>query len=587
MRFRAFMWMVVAGLALLAGPGLELARAGGGPENVLLLVNASNESSRAVANHYVALRAIPASNVVSLDDVPTDGTMSIADFRAKIVEPAIKAMASRGLGGQIDYIVYSAGFPTAIDLTGDGRPPGLPASGKVDGYAPTGSLNGMTFLWQMAMAKDPRYIHYETNRYYRHPSFWQPNAPPALPTQAFSAWRGWDKTGKAADEGGMHYYLSTMLGATGRRANTLAEIVAYLEAAAKADGTKPSGTIYYVKSSDAARSGPRHGHFENAIKDLSRYNVRGELLEGQMPMGKADVQGVMMGVGKFDWKSSGSRIQPGAICDHLTSFGGTLAKPTSQTMLTEYLKYGAAGACGTVVEPLNYPNKFPHPNIHVHYAAGCSLAEAFYQSIGWVYQVAIVGDPLCRPWANIPKVTIEGVKANEKTKGTITITPTATVAGGRGIARFDLFVDGVRRDKVLPGKSFALDTTALTDGYHELRVVAIEGGPIESQGRAILPLLVDNNGKTLTLSSTAKQARSRERIEIKVDCAGAKRIVVSHLGREIGKVDGSAGRVRVNTRELGSGPATFQATAFAADADGGMREVPLAVAAPLVIEILP
>jgi hypothetical protein len=586
MLFRALMWMIVAALGALACPGLQRANAGGGPENVLLLVNANSESSRAVANHYVKLREIPASNVVSLD-VPAEPTITVSDFRTKILEPALKAMATRELGGQIDYIVYSADFPTAVDLTGDGRPPGLSLSGRFDPYAPTGSLNAMTFLWQMVMARDSRYVQQDKNRYYRHPGFWLPTAPPALPTQSFSAWRGWDASGKATDEGGMHYYLSTMLGAIGRRANTLAEIVAYLEAAAKADGTKPRGTIYYVKSSDAARSGPRHGHFENAVKELARYHVRGEVAEGQMPLGKADVQGTMMGVGKFEWKDAGSRIQPGAICDHLTSFGGMLATPKSQTLLTEYLKHGAAGASGTVVEPLNVPNKFPHPNIHVHYAAGCSLAEAFYQSIGWVYQVAIVGDPLCQPWANIPKVTISGVTANEKTKGTITITPTATVTGGRGIARCDLFVDGVRRDKAMPGASFALDTTGLTDGYHELRVVAIEGGPIESQGRAILPLLVDNNGKTLTLSSTAKQARSRERIEIKVDCVGAKRIVVSHLGREIGKVDGSAGRVRVNTRELGSGPATFQATAYAADADGGMREVPLAIAAPLVIEILP
>jgi hypothetical protein len=562
------------------------AHAGGGPENVLLLVNANSANSRAVANHYIKLRDIPVSNVVSLD-VPTDPTITVEDFRTKILAPALQEMARRALGGQIDYIVYSADFPTAVDLSGDGRPPGLASTGKVDGYAPTGSLNAMTYLWQMVMAKDPRYIHHETNLYYRHPNFWQPNARPALPTQAFSAWRGWDKTGNAAAEGGMHYYLSTILGATGRRANTLAEIVAYLEAAAKADGTKPRGTIYYVKSDDVHRSGPRHGHFENAVKDLARYNVRGQVVEGQMPLGKADVQGAMLGVGKFDWKTSGSRIRPGAICDHLTSFGGTLAKPRSQTLLTEFLKHGAAGASGTVVEPLNYPNKFPHPNIHVHYAAGCSLAEAFYQSIGWIYQVAIVGDPLCRPWANIPKVTIVGVKANERTQGTITITPTATVTGGRGIARFDLFVDGVRRDKANPGESFALDTKGLTDGYHELRVVAIESGPIESQGRAIVPFSVNNNKKALTMSSTARQARSRDRIEIKVDCTGAKRIVISHLGREIGKVEGSAGRIRVNTRQLGSGPVVLYATAFAAVDEDGKNDAPFAIAAPLVIDILP
>ena len=41
--------------------------------------------------------------------------------------------------------------------------------------------------------------------------------------------------------------------------------------------------------------------------------------------------------------------------------------------------------------------------IQVHYARGCSLAEAFYQSVYAPYQLMIVGDPLCRPWANIPR----------------------------------------------------------------------------------------------------------------------------------------------------------------------------------------
>jgi len=52
-----------------------------------------------------------------------------------------------------------------------------------------------------------------------------------------------------------------------------------------------------------------------------------------------------------------------------------------QTPLTEFLRFGAAGASGTVTEPYAIPAKFPDPFVHVHYVAGCCLAESFYQSI--------------------------------------------------------------------------------------------------------------------------------------------------------------------------------------------------------------
>ncbi|GAG85993.1 unnamed protein product, partial [marine sediment metagenome] len=37
--------------------------AGGGPENLFLLVNQSSQDSLTVANHYIDLRQLPAANV--------------------------------------------------------------------------------------------------------------------------------------------------------------------------------------------------------------------------------------------------------------------------------------------------------------------------------------------------------------------------------------------------------------------------------------------------------------------------------------------------------------------------------------------
>src|SRR4029079_2618459 len=116
-----------------------------------------------------------------------------------------------------------------------------------------------------------------------------------------------------------------------------------------------------------------------------------------------------------------------------------------------------------VVEPRALQAKFPLPSIQLRYARGCSLAEAFYQSIGGPYQILIVGDPLCQPWAAIPKVNIAGVKSEEKVKGSLTLTP----SGQSAVRTFEFYADGRLAERTVPGKPFPLDTTQLADGYHE------------------------------------------------------------------------------------------------------------------------
>ena len=61
---RGIRWIFLLLVATAAG---NVAWAGGGPENVLLLVNPNSLNSKTVANHYIALRQIPASNVVYVD----------------------------------------------------------------------------------------------------------------------------------------------------------------------------------------------------------------------------------------------------------------------------------------------------------------------------------------------------------------------------------------------------------------------------------------------------------------------------------------------------------------------------------------
>jgi hypothetical protein len=90
-------------------------RAGGGPENVLLVVNSRSWSSLSVANHYIRLRKIPAINVLYLDwDGPLD-RIDVGTFRTRLLEPILAAIEERQLGEHVDYIVYSSDFPWSID----------------------------------------------------------------------------------------------------------------------------------------------------------------------------------------------------------------------------------------------------------------------------------------------------------------------------------------------------------------------------------------------------------------------------------------------------------------------------------------
>ena len=104
--------VAIAGLLLSANTALA-----GGPENVLLVVNANSDSSLLLANHYISLREIPEKNVVYLDNVPgsRSETCTLASFRTQILLPIVEQIEERKLAN-IDYIVYSSDFPALVKI---------------------------------------------------------------------------------------------------------------------------------------------------------------------------------------------------------------------------------------------------------------------------------------------------------------------------------------------------------------------------------------------------------------------------------------------------------------------------------------
>jgi len=574
-------------------PGLRLARriallaclcawfpaaafGGGGPENVLLVVNRKSNNSLSIANHYIQLRQIPPGNVLTLPFDPTVEFTDIDTFRAQILQPVLKAIEQRRIDGQIDYIVYSSDFPWGVRLDKDidkylaGAEKTAPPEGKKpEGEKPppkpvwpqyatkVGSLSGLTYLWQPVLLGSPLlYTDLRGNWYMRRDVSDQKDAP----TLGFQSRMGFGPQGQvlAAGAPGRHYALSVMLGVTSGRGNSPEEVLSYLKRSALADGTHPRGTIYYMENPDI-RSKVRAAGFPAAVRALKAEGVAAEILQGVLPGDKDDVQGLMTGTADFNWKSCDSTIRPGAICEHFTSFGGDMRSGSGQTPLSEFLRYGAAGASGTVIEPFALADKFPAPALHVHYARGCTLAEAFYQSVSGPYQLLIVGDPLCRPWANIPQVKLSGVAPGATVKGKVTLRPTATFEGKSKADHFELFVDELRSAACGPEGTLDLDTAPLADGFHELRVVAVEAGLIRSQGRQIVPITTANHGRSIEASAAPQGSVRPERpLVVTAKSPGAMGIAVLHNSHLVGRISGESGRVEINPSVLGCGPVVLR-----------------------------
>jgi uncharacterized protein (TIGR03790 family) len=91
---------------------------------------------------------------------------------------------------------------------------------------------------------------------------------------------------------------------------------------------------------------------------------------------------------------------PGALADHLTSYGGQLLNSHGQMSALDWLESGATASYGTVSEPCNHLQKFPHPQLLLlHYAQGETALEAYWRSVAWPGQGVFIGEPLAAPFA--------------------------------------------------------------------------------------------------------------------------------------------------------------------------------------------
>jgi uncharacterized protein (TIGR03790 family) len=164
------------------------------------------------------------------------------------------------------------------------------------------------------------------------------------------------------------------------------------------DGTYPSGTAYLLSTSDKARN-VRAGLYPQLTDYVgSRFKV--EVIQADVLANKPDVMFYFTGFTQVDQLET-NHFLPGAIADHVTSFGGMLTD-SSQMSSLRWLEAGATGSYGNVVEPCNFPQKFPHPAVVVAaYLNGDTLVEAYWKSVAMPGQGIFIGEPLARPFRRL------------------------------------------------------------------------------------------------------------------------------------------------------------------------------------------
>ncbi len=432
-----------------------------GPHEVLLLANGNSEESVKIATHYAKLRNIPSANIIMLD-LPEDlGQKGVAikpdEFEKHIWTPANEMAAERGISDHILAWVYSPPFPTRI--TGE----------------EVTSIQGITFLRNRSEAG----LNVK-RALYRSSLFAGPDNPknPGHFAQSFDVHAEW--------LGSEMPLPSMMLGQLGMRGNSVEEILASLERGLKSDASRPIGSVYYVISSDI-RSKCRAWQFKMARHELGQLGINA-IITNTVPAKQADIMGIMMGAADVVPRQYGSYL-PGCISENLTSAAASF-HTANQTKISEWIKAGATATAGAVTEPYSLWQKFPNARIFAFQAQGCTIIESFYQSLRCPLQLLIIGDPLAAPWKEPFSLRLKGLPV-EVIAGKVQLNAMVLAKDDVLVARFVFMVDGqIVQDCVMDGCE--LDTTALANGKHRLRVVGYATGLVRTQSFTEQPFVVKN-----------------------------------------------------------------------------------------------
>ena len=197
---------------------------------------------------------------------------------------------------------------------------------------------------------------------------------------------------------------------------TLQDALSLIDRGAEAAQTLPSANAYLVRTTDTGRSNPRYVDFEGTAIYWDHPNgLHVVYVDNSTGKGNDFIQNAA-NVLFYETSLSGvpaintNKYLPGAVADHLTSFGGALLERVQMSVLN-WLQAGVTASYGTVTEPGADYRKFPQASILINtYFSGNTVVEAYTKSVEYPFRGVFVGDPLARPFGTKASLGAKGLE---------------------------------------------------------------------------------------------------------------------------------------------------------------------------------
>ncbi|NUN50157.1 MAG: TIGR03790 family protein [Candidatus Brocadiae bacterium] len=487
-------------------------RAGGGPENVLVVQNDLCPDSVDLARFYMEKRDVPRHQVVHVaipggakkDDkkdpkgkppppasgewAPRESFATFDEYRT-LLETPVKDWLAAHPDAKITVVLLTRGIPVCTPVKN--------ATTNEIVRATTHILAGM-FVEKDDLRTGPAGHQGSGSPFYREDVSIDPAEPlkgewKLLPVGHFDAFN-------------------------------VADARKSLEQAILSDGKRPDGTVYLGQSKEGDPRGMYSPNFPKLSEFVAGLGGKAEIVPhdpgGVLLAGRKDVALYMFGQAK--WEESfpaKNTYQPGCLVDNITSVALTWrcfvdGYNGGQTPMTHFLAAGATVIHGCVREPTT--GAWDPEYLHLRrFYSGYNVLESFYLGHPWFpWMNLVAGDPLTQPFAQRPVVTAE--LTGEKGAQALNV-DAKTTREGAGIRAIRVYADGVLLGEAQSGRPFALPTTwdPLVNSW---TAVAIDDSKFRTQGSASAPPL----------------AKDASRVTVKFDSAlkGTASFRVTHSGKE-------------------------------------------------------
>jgi uncharacterized protein (TIGR03790 family) len=311
-----------------------------GPENVALVINDADPSSVKAGEYYRVARGIPAKNIVHVKIIDAPRKLTLSEFTRLQWEIETQLNSAE----QVILLAWTA--PYAVECNS--------------------ITAALTFGYDAKQCKN--------------------TCAPGTPSPYFNS-----ASRKPFDDLGIR--LAMML-----PSDSFQRVKALVDRGVQSDAGVFRSTAYYLTTSDVNRNS-RAQFFPPSGLNIPRSGLAVMSMRSDKLVGARDIMIYQTGLAQVDELDTLGFL-PGALADHLTSFGGDLYGKGQMTAL-RWLDAGATASYGTVSEPCNYWQKFPNPAVLLKwYVNGATAIEAYWKSVAWPAQGLFVGEPLAAPYAH-------------------------------------------------------------------------------------------------------------------------------------------------------------------------------------------